>query len=85
MVTLAKLAEGTWGCDNDEINNFAIQDPLVEQIDDSTCETVFRGLAIIGIGRTALMACAGPFVYALDIRLGHHRQRRVGLVAAIAE
>jgi hypothetical protein len=66
VVAFAKLSEGARGSDNDEIRNLAIQHPLVEQIGDTAGETVFRGLAVIRIARTALMACAGPFVYAMS-------------------
>jgi hypothetical protein len=85
VVALAKLAEGARCGDDDEIGNLAIQHPLVEQTGDSTGEAVFRGLAFIGICRTALMACTRPLVDVFDIRLGHGRQRWAGLVTGIAE
>ena len=56
MVVLAEFAQGAGGGDDDEIRNLATQPPLVEQIDDSTGEAVFRGLTFIRIARTALMA-----------------------------
>ena len=70
VVALAKLAEGARSGDDDEIGNFALQHPLVEQPGDSTGEAVFRGLALVGIGRTALMACARSGVYVFDIPSG---------------
>ncbi len=62
VVALAQLAEGARGGDDDEIGNLAIQHALVEHIGDSAGKTVFRGLAFVRIGGTALIACADPLL-----------------------
>jgi hypothetical protein len=85
VVTLTKLAEGSRGSDDDEIGYLAIKHTLVEQTGNPSGEAIFRGLAFIGIGRTALMACSLPLIHVFDIRLRHCRQCGAGLITSIAK
>ena len=85
VVALAKLAEGPRRGDDDEIGNLAVEHPFVEHVCNSASEAVFRGLVIIGIGGTVLMARARPLVDTINIHFRHRRQRGIGFITGIAE